>query len=334
MCNKVYYPFYILALAGVVILSGCKAKNDPLNPEASDLPEASFTLSAVETRGTEVQFPWRISKDGKTDSVNEEIDDMYVTLYNEVMLVVDNTAQGFKGVNITSSNTNAVVVEELTPQTYLLKYKHDGDADITVWNGKKKKSSTKITFHVNSVKEIVPKEVLFVYDEGTKREQILKARWWVTNENDFRELWEQQHYVPERRVLGREDFSISWNFNEEETEDLHPDLGYTLHTMRYLRVEPENVSCRNIKFTTNHWHNRCVSTDTWYPWLEEHGYEFDWGDFEGDFSDLKKNTYWSFSPLCSINSRMSWCEIRFMRNGVLKYATVINSSPFIHSSSN
>lgn len=328
MCNKVYNPFYILTLAGMISLSGCKEHYDPLNPETSDLPEAAFTLSAVETRGTDVEFPWAISKSGKTDSVNEEIDDMYVTHYNKLTLAVNGTGAGYKGVNVESSDPKAVQVQELAAGSYALVYVRDGEADITVWNGAKRKSSTKVTFHVNAIKEIPPKEVLFIYDEGTKREKIVKAKLWVDNEKDFRELWEQHHYVPERRILGRDDYSLLWVRGQEETEDLDPELGCTIHTMRYLKVEPENVSFRKIKFTTEHWEKWFVDTELWYPWLAEHGYKFDWSAYEGDFGDMHKNTYFIYHTWCNYGYRMSWCEIRFLSNGNLKYATILCSASY------
>ena len=315
----------VLTIATVMTIAfaSCE-KIDPLNPEAEDLPEASFTLSAIETRGTEVEFPWTISKDGKTDSVNEEIDDMYVTHYNELVIIISNEKSGFQGVNVESSNTNAVVVEELTPKTYRLKYKHDGEADITVWNGNKRKSSTTVTFHVNAVKEIKPEAVLFLFDEGTKREQIIQTKLWVTNENDLKMLSEEHQYVPERRLLGKDDYS-TWTVDEQATlEEINPELGVILHTFRYLKVEPENVSFRNIKFTTKTWdYWSDYANNIWYTWLNEHGYQYDWSEYEGDIKDLHKNIYKAASEQCSMGNRIGMCEIRFTSVGVLKYGTAL-----------
>ena len=334
---------FILAAAMTIAFASCE-KIDPLNPEAEDLPEASFTLSAIETRGTEVEFPWTISKDGKTDSVNEEIDDMYVTQYNELVIIVSNEKSGFRGVNVASSNTNAVVVEELTPKSYRLKYKHDGEADVTVWNGNKRKSSTTVTFHVNAVKEIKPEAVLFLFDEGTKREQIISTKLWVTTESDLQKLSEEYTYAPQRRLLTTEDYSFVWDFKEKETEDLHPELGVTIHTIRYLAVEPENISFRNIKFTTKAWdesekryigvktwlidenEEREIIVQGWYNWLNEHDYQYDWSQYEGDLENLHKNTYFAKkNVICGMNSPFGMCEIRFMNLGTIKYGTALMS---------
>jgi len=315
----------VLTIATVMTIAfaSCE-KIDPLNPEAEDLPEASFTLSAIETRGTEVEFPWTISKDGKTDSVNEEIDDMYVTQYNELVIIVSNEKSGFRGVNVASSNTNAVVVEELTPKSYRLKYKHDGEADVTVWNGNKRKSSTTVTFHVNAVKEIKPEAVLFVFDEGTKREQIIQTKLWVTNENDLKMLSEEHRYIPERRLLEKKDYSYTWITGQKDTEDINPELEATLHTVRYLKVKPENVSYRDIKFTTSTWDYWAnYANNRWSSWLNEHGYQYDWCEYEGDFNNLTKNTYWAASEKCCMGIRLGWCEIKFRYNGIFKYGTAL-----------
>ena len=322
----------VLTIATVMstIFTSCQ-KIDPLNPEAEDLPEASFTLSAIETRGTEVEFPWTISKDGKTDSVNEEIDDMYVTKYNELVININNEMSNFQGVNVTSSNTNAVVVEEFTPKSYRLKYKHDGEADITVWNGSRKKSSTTITFHVKSKKEIAPKAVLFIYDEGTPNEKILKANLWVTNEKHLMELSENHYYKPEQRRLEEDDYPMVIIRKKGTPEEVFIEEGKIIHSMKYFKTEPENISFRNVSFTTKTWNYQESAEHTWYNWLNENNYQYDWSEYQGEIKDMHKNIYHAMNENCSMGFRLGWCEIRFMHEGIFKYGTALMTNLYLNN---
>ena len=321
MYNKVYNPIYILALTGVVIIAGCKEHYDPLNPETSDLPEAAFTLSAVEDRYAPEPYLWTISKNGVTDSVSEEIDDMYVTRYNKLTLAVNGTGAGYKGVNVESSDPKTVQVQELAAGSYALVYVRDGDADITVWNGAKRKSSTKVTFHVKAERAVYPTAAVFIFDEGTEREKEIKCtEWFIDEKQNFESYYKRftnYHKELDGRDLFKNDgFHIVLLSNEIPNEEVMMLPVTLMHSVRLLRVEPENTSFNYLYAEAKEYNEHLMEklrpdiSPKWAEYLESEGLRSDWGTpWSGYAKDFDKVCYYAKSYYCFDGMTLSLCEL-------------------------
>ena len=128
----------ITTLAALLFLAAGCTPGNKYNPEVRDLPACAFTLTADETRGTDHVLPWTISKDGRTDSLEESIDDMYVTAYNQLILNVEPDAAGFQGVNVRSTNANIVRVTKVDDKVAMSLYGADSSklAEFEVYEGR------------------------------------------------------------------------------------------------------------------------------------------------------------------------------------------------------
>lgn len=329
-----------MLIAGSVFSSCKKIDDDP----SETYPAAAFTLSAVEDRYTYFNFPWTISKTGVTDSVNEDIDKMYVTKYNTLTLEVKGTGAGFQGVNVKSSNAEAVRVTQLDANHYDLSYLKDGEADISVWNGGKK-DEVRTTFHVTAKEAIYPTAAVFVLDEGTENEQIVKATEWFIDEKDnFFRYYDgliNVHKPLDYRSLyanNAEGFQIF--IDPKEGEEEFPGI---IHTVRFKTIEPENTSFRTMGFNATMYRSFMISPidkdwkdyletnnlKTWKEYLETNGFTTNWWDiWTGDFKDFEKTCYISKkTPLWS--NGFSLCELSF-RAGTPAGSPWCQTAIFVH----
>ena len=160
-----------LAMAAAAVTTSCNKSNpeEDLQPVIVNYPAAAFTLSAVESRA-EVEYAWTISNDGKTDSVSEELDEMYTTTISYFTVKVtpaEGSDGSFPGVNVRSSNPKAVAVEMIDATTFVLKrpLAPDGrEATIDVWNGNGT-DEKRISFKVNSCQIIHPEYLCIEVDD-------------------------------------------------------------------------------------------------------------------------------------------------------------------------
>ena len=263
---------------------------DPKNPAVQDLPGAAFTLTASENRYTDKPFPWTISKTGVTDSVREQIDQMYVTTYNVVTVTVTGDGAAYKGFNVASSNTDAVEIVSLSQDTFTLGYVKDGEADISVWNGSGS-SEQKTTFHVTAQHEIFPKAVVFVLDEGTEREKEVRAEEWFIDEQDsFIRYYDgliNVHKPLDYRSLYD---NGEWHVYVDGKEADGLSSPEVLHTLRYERVEPENTSFGTITFTSKRYNE--FLNPKWLDYLKAQNLSTDWiNEWTGNIVDLNKECF-------------------------------------------
>ena len=241
----------LTATAMSFMFTSCNSK---LNPEVKDLPGADFTVSAIETRGTDVEFPWTISPNGKTDSVNEQIDEMYVTQYNKVTLTVKGNGAGFTGVNIESSNPKAVQVHELSANNYVLIYVADGSADISIWNGSGQ-AIKRTTFHVTAQEYIDVTGLRFTYGgEPLVVKHVVNSRPKV--------YCKEEDEYPQFSQRSRETDFTWWQYKKPNVWVDDPDKpGYGTFVidttdgalMRFEGFEPENTSFRTVNAFESEW---------------------------------------------------------------------------------
>lgn len=168
----------ILATAFTFQACNKQAPEANVNPVVRELPTSPFQLSAVELRAGHT-YPWTISKDGVTESTLENNDNLIITTLNEVTVTVTPDNSGtFAGVNVSSSNPNAVLVEIIDQNTFCLKrpsVRTDGrNAIIEVWNGSGSVIN-KIAFEVGA-QQIIHPELFRIKVDGEDVDVTLYSR--------------------------------------------------------------------------------------------------------------------------------------------------------------
>lgn len=236
----------MILLAGAVVVA-CQKDNPEtdVNPKVTDIAAAPFTLSAVESRNAFETFEWTVDKNGNTDSVSEELDEMTVTIFNTFTFTVkpDSGSGTFPGVNLSSSNTNIVKVNAVSKETFTLSYVGDGEATITVWNGSQGGQTT-IAFKVVSRRIVHPTAFRFVVDGKN-----VDVKCWDT----FDEAKAHKQCI--------------LSLPEEEAAYPYDDLT-TIHKVVFKGFVPENCSYDMIAMD-----NSIRMSEDWYNWLIKKGYD-------------------------------------------------------------
>lgn len=294
-------PSHLLAALSVAAaMSATSCDKDGGKPDNGlpELPSAPFTLTAVEKRaGAPMDFPWTVSKAGVTDSVNEGIDDMYVTYTNELTFTVEPSSAAYQGVNVVSSDEAVVKVVPLDATHFALEYVADGEVTVEVFNG----SGTalqKTAFKVNSLKYIKPTAVVFLYDEGTEREREIYAKEWFDNcPSDWFTTYYDSFidYRKENlddRPLKKNDFHILVPVSEAPEQLTYPPK--ILHSLRYVRTEPENTSYRYLSFASKRY-NEFVNQH-FIDWLTSENLSTAWlTTWNGDISEFERTGYFALN---------------------------------------
>lgn len=305
-------------LAAGIVSNSCKK----IDPEAAgeSFPAAAFTLSAVEDRYAPEPYRWTISKSGVTDSVSEELDQMYVTRYNTVTLEVKPTGAGFQGVNVRSSNPASVRVTQLDQTHYDLSYLKEGEADITVWNGGRK-DEVRTTFHVKAERAVYPTAAVFIFDEGTEREKEIKCTEWFIDEKQNFESYYQRFTNYHKELDGRDlfkndGFHIVLKSDEVSVEDYDALPVKLMHSVRLLKLEPENTSFNYLYFNAKEYNEHLMEnyypdiSPTWAEYLESEDLRSDWGTpWDGYARDFDKVCYYTKSRYCLDGLTLSLCEL-------------------------
>ena len=302
--HNIPLPAVALVAAMATVLSCQKdpyyKSNSIYNPPVKDLQAGAFTLSAVETRSTEVELPWTISADGRTDSVKEKVDQMCATSLNSLTLTVKGAE-----VNVRSTNTTAVRIAPLGPDadgnaTYAITYAGDGEAAIEVWNGSKS-GERRVSFPVTGVKDIPPTAVVYIMDEGTDMEKEIRVTKLFTNITEFQSHCSSTTNNEWDIFLPYEE--MAWDHDKRKATE--PKV---MHSVRFDRLEPENTSYRYVLFNTVDYFTRVDSYPIFLDYLDSHGYEYNWRDeYSGDYSGLERNYFVSnagacdwYVPLCKL----------------------------------
>lgn len=242
------FTSYLLAIAAMSVITlvvSCKKDNPESidnNPPVKTIASAPFSLNAVEFRNGK-EYPWIIYNNGATDSVKEEIDDMYVTSCSTVTVYVSpETGESFPGFNVRSSNTKAVEVFDITENSFRLcraEIPGGSQATIEVWNGNGT-DEYRIAFQVNSCQMIEPTAFVFLVD-GQPVEVPL-------------------YYTAEE---GRaKPFTL---FKYPERDKLPEDID-AVHKIVAWKTVPENCTYEKIRFMNMR------LEDVWVKWLEENGF--------------------------------------------------------------
>lgn len=262
-----------LALAAA-LFAGCgKDSLKDKNPVEVETPAAPFTLTAVETRGLAGSFDWTISRSGVADSVNEDIDEMYVTAFNSVVVTVTpeaGSSAAYDGFNVRSSNPDAVKVTPLGKNSFEMKRPFgataEGEAVVEVWNGSGS-SQQKVSFKVKSVKVVEATHMVFLVDG----KRVL-----VPVSDSLEEA--QEHYdnnmaehvilvIPESEKTANWDMSLR---NSNDWDDI------VVHEIIIKGVYPENSSYDFIIAKQSN-----GATSFWLQLLEGRGLDYTFGEFKG-----------------------------------------------------
>ena len=235
----------VLAVAVAASLSASCNKNKPedKNPPVVEVAAAPFTLTAVESRNGH-DYPWTISRMGVTDSVEEDLDEMYVTMYNSIVVTVNPDGPGeFPGFNVRSSNTQVVEVKNISGNSFELQRsfaQRGTEATIEVWNGSGS-TEQKISFKVNAKQMIEPTAFVFEVD-GKRIEVPLYDNYKEGDKNAVTLLT-----IP------------------ESEKDANTDV---IHKIVCAGVVPENTSCNYAQI------GQLLVEREWVDWLKDHGKYF------------------------------------------------------------
>lgn len=280
-------PVAALTITIAALMSNTSCQKDP-NIDTG-LAAEKFTLSAHERRcqETEKTFDWTISPSGKTDSVDESIDDMYVTTVNE--LTLSSTAS----VNVSSTNPKAVAVQKLSATSYRLTYVADGEADIQVWNGGNSfnRGANKTQFHVKAQNLVRPTHAVFRYDGEVLKVQFYDEKGWQ-NAYDNMVGWG----VWQRTIVT----SASESGNPAKV----------VHHLEFVGLEPENTSFRKAFWDTSNIRLLFRKSEAeydmyvvrnpdhivpWHVWCEKFGYDISsWVENDlGDYGSFHKEFYFA-----------------------------------------
>ena len=252
----------VLAIAAVALLSESCHKNKPddKNPPVVEVAAAPFTLTAVESRNGH-DYPWTISRTGVTDSVEEDLDEMYVTMYNSIVVTVNPDGPGeFPGFNVRSSNTQVVEVKNISGNSFVLQRsfaQRGTEATIEVWNGSGS-TEQKVSFKGNAKQMIEPTAFVFEVD-GKRIEVPLYDNYKEGDKNAVTLLT-----IP------------------ESEKDANTDV---IHKIVCAGVEPENASCDHAQI------GPMTVEQEWVEWLKGQGKEFTFytdvnSDFNGPLTEL------------------------------------------------
>lgn len=264
------------------LFAGCgKDSVNDKNPVEVETPAAPFTLTAVETRGLAGSFDWTISRSGVTDSVNEDIDEMYVTAFNSVVVTVTPEAGSsavYDGFNVRSSNPDAVKVTPLDKQSFEVKRPFgatvNGEADVEVWNGSGS-TQQKVSFKVKSVKVVEATHMVFLVDG---KEVLVPVQ-------DSEEA-AQAHYdnhIAEHVILVLPDSEKTPNWREglEHSNDWDDII---VHEIIIKGFYPENTSYDYINSKPSN-----GKTSLWLQLLDGRGLEYTFGEFKGSISEFQNH---------------------------------------------
>lgn len=260
-------------------LAGCGKENTPggNNPPVQELAAAPFTLTAVEHRG-QAEYAWTVSREGVTDSVTEEVDDMYVTSMNSLVVTVTPEAGGtFAGFNVRSSNPAAVGVTPLDKNTFEIKRPlggSSGEAVVEVWNGSDGHEQ-KVSFKVYSRNLVEPTHMVFLVD-GKK---VLVP----VSESEAAAQEHYEKYKSEHVILIIPDSEKTSNYleslkNSNDWDDI------IVHEIVIQGLYPENTSFDYIEEKN---HSKTAHSSFWMQWLEERGLKYTFDKFKGSISDFQ-----------------------------------------------
>lgn len=269
-----------LALAAT-LFAGCgKDSVNDKNPAEVETPAAPFTLTAVETRGLAGSFDWTISRSGVTDSVNEDIDEMYVTAFNSVVVTVTPEAGSsavYDGFNVRSSNPDAVKVTPLDKHSFEMKRPFggaDGDATVEVWNGSgNQKFGT--TFKVKSVKVIEPTHMVFLVDG----KRVLVP---VSDSEEEAQAHYDNHMAEHViLVIPESEKTENWLIGLKTSNDWDDII---VHEIVVEGLYPQNTTYDYIKEKR---HSKSGMSTYWLDLLEDRGLDYTFDKFQGPIVEFQ-----------------------------------------------
>ena len=304
---KTIRTFCLMMVAACAAVSCEKDKPDEKNPPVVEVPAAPFTLTAVESRNGH-DYPWTISRAGVTDSVEEELDEMWLTMYNSIVVTVTPDGAGeFPGFNVRSSHTDAVEVVNVTGNSFELKRsfaQRASESTIEVWNGSGA-NVQKTSFQVKAKQMIEPTAFVFEVD-GKRIEVPLYYSWQEGDKNAVTILT-----IP------------------ESEKDANTNV---IHKIVCAGVVPENASCDYAEI------GQLLVEKEWVDWLKGQGKEFTFytvvsKSFEGSLTELwEHNTmYTCLRPSGAIAHQYEVpVRIVLSRNKTVgvKYGSVYVNLPF------
>lgn len=238
LAARTLYFFFIMSL--LFPFFSCKGKEDVDSPTEENV---DFDIEIRENRHGRI-FIWNVDKSGRTDSIEEDIDDLYVTKFNSVELAVSSPDPLFSGVGMESSASKVVSVKRTGDSTFRLAYEGDGEADILVWTGSKN-GPTSRRIHVRGKREIHLKGIW-----------MSCQRWHIDLEKETAEKVGKDTVFLVKEVIYNEATHSSTGGTKiylGKLNDVYYDGGHrrctyeTWYEFNSIGIEPENASFRYLK---------------------------------------------------------------------------------------
>ena len=271
----------LLAVAAAVCAGCGKNQMKDMNPAEVETPAAAFTLTAVETRGLSGDFDWTISQAGVTDSVNEDIDEMYVTSFNSVVVTVKPEAGSsavYDGFNVRSSNPNAVKVTPIDKHSFEMKRPFggsvDGEATVEVWNGSGA-AQQKVSFKVKSVKVVEATHMVFLVDG---KEVLVPVQ---DSEEEAQAHYDNNMAEHVILIMPDSERTSTWEHGLQGNDDWDDIIP---HEIIIRGAYPENSSYDYIKAEPNN-----GTSPLWVQLMKGRGLQHTFGEFKGSISEFQSH---------------------------------------------
>lgn len=245
----------LLALGALILCAMCSVSCNKDNPREENYASVDFSFKITEVRHSKT-FTWDVVANAVAiDPAEQELQELWITSYNTVTVTALPLAQGFEGVNYSSSDPKRVKVLKVDAQACTLEYVGDTAEGAPVTITAKAGEFTH-SFKVFS-KEVIPLEgVEFWHDfENDGNEVCHIAKTYGPNEyGEFNTFTGHSNIQPNR--------------TKYERGPMHVRIG---------KLVPENASFRYVVKTKVEEHSN-------YPVMKDFvGY----GDQRKDFSEFQ-----------------------------------------------
>lgn len=235
--------------AGLCLLLLAACCKDP-NPTFIEYPDAEFVLTVTENRQRSHEFIWNYDESTHSlaiDPKEQELQELWVTRWNECTLSADSAAPSFAGVNFESDNPAVVAVEMLDARTCRLTYVSDSGplpVRISVRTGSRSSQKTfkvysKDAIELEHVKIRIGEEIVLTprQAEGNYAQRtVAKLAKVVTD-------WSDPFQGAEIEIVGLVPENASWRFVKTFQTKYPVRYGYDFNDFSILAAGYEEPFC-------------------------------------------------------------------------------------------
>lgn len=216
----------ILAMAALLLCAMCSVSCNKDNPREEKYASVDFSLKISEVRHSKT-YTWDVAGNAVSiDPAEQELQELWITAWNTTTVTALPLAQGFEGVNYSSSDAKKVKVTKVDDQSCTLEYVADTEGNVPVT------ITAKAGDYVHSFK-VFAKEVIMI--EGIEF-------WHDFNLDGNEELTIAN--VGMRNSQGPADMQHGTTFTQIQNELPYKER-HAIH-IRIGKLVPENASFRYV----------------------------------------------------------------------------------------